>query len=147
MLKHIVRLSVLVLLAFGFYTCQSETKPVVKETKKKAPLNPNGDSELALLMRDMFDDAMAMKTAYEKGEDYHSDIEFETILTAEATEPEKAASAEFQAYGAGYIEIMKQLESGESGSSMVYFDALRNNCLSCHQALCPGPIVKIEKLF
>ena len=30
--------------------------------------NPNGDSELALLMREMFDDGMRMKEQIEKGD-------------------------------------------------------------------------------
>ncbi len=68
-------------------------------------VNPNGDSELALLMREMFDHGMQMKKAIKAGEAIKIERSFDEILTAKATQPEKAASPGFKAFAQSYISI------------------------------------------
>ena len=110
-------------------------------------INPNGDSELALLMRAMFDDAMQMKAKVQAGEKAVCQIPFERIITAEATEPEKAASDAYQAFAAVYLSTMNELEKVSTADSPQQYTQMVNNCMACHQALCPGPMVRIKKLF
>lgn len=121
--------------------CSEEPKEVVKQ-----PLNPNGDSELALLMREMFDEGMLMKNMIKNGEHPEIRVEFQKILTAEATEPEKAASAEYKAFAQTYINTMEAMKDASPEDKLVLYDTMVENCMTCHAALCPGPNRRIKKL-
>ena len=110
------------------------------------PLNPNGDSELALLMRDMYDEAERVKTQIDNGEKVTINLNQERILTAHATEPEKAASPEYKAFAQSYLQSLKSLQEANEDQVADQFDNLVANCMMCHQSLCPGPMVKIKKL-
>jgi RNase P subunit RPR2 len=136
-----------ILSVFGFFmvsiillaSCENETS-------KKKPLNPNGDTELALLMRAMYDEGELMKEALAKGEKHKLSIAFETILTAHATEPDKAASPEFKAFAKNYINIMNAYKESSAEQLSDNYHSMVSNCKSCHEALCPGPLVRIKKL-
>jgi hypothetical protein len=110
------------------------------------PINPNGDSELALFMRSMFDDLAAMKEQVANGDSVLIELDHEKILSAHATEPEKANSPEYKAFADGYLNIIDALNSAEASERVVLYENLIENCISCHQVLCPGPIVKINRL-
>jgi hypothetical protein len=109
--------------------------------------NPNGDSELALLMRDMFDDGMRMKGQIENGDKLEVLAKFEKIHTAQATEPEKAASKKYKRYADVYLELLEQLKVSSEEDTRILFQGLVESCMNCHQAMCPGPMVRIKKLY
>lgn len=109
-------------------------------------LNPNGDSELALLMRAMFDEAQQIKQQIANEEPIAIKINHEKILTAHATEPEKAASAEYKAFADVYLQTMEKLQTADPAQKANLYDNMVNSCMTCHKALCPGPMVKIKKL-
>jgi hypothetical protein len=109
--------------------------------------NPNGDSELALLMRDMFDDGMRMKGQIENGDKLEVLAKFEKIHTAQATEPEKAASKKYKRYADVYLELLEQLKVSSEEDTRILFQGLVESCMNCHRAMCPGPMVRIKKLY
>ena len=114
--------------------------------KQQSPINPNGDSELALLMREMYDEAERIKQQIENGEPVEINLDHESILTAHATEPDKVASEQYKAFAKSYIQSIKNLESAEPEQLVSLYDHVVNNCMVCHRALCPGPVVRIKKL-
>jgi len=116
-------------------------------SKTKKPLNPNGDSELAILMRTMFDELQIMKTQIVNEEANIINLDHEKILSAHATEPEKANSDEYKAFAAAYLNTLKSINDVPANLRQEQFSNLVTNCMSCHKALCPGPIVKIKKLL
>ncbi len=121
----------------------SDNKSTVKTT---SVINPNGDSELALLMREMYDDGQRIKEQILAGEKPEILKRFAEIHTAEATEPEKAASDAYKMYADAFLNAMDILaESDESNVNLNYM-AMVQSCNNCHQQLCPGPMVKIKKL-
>lgn len=124
----------------------NETTSKVKYVPTKWHPNPNGDSELALLMRDMYDDGQRMKVAIQNGESFEAQVDFEAILTAAATEPKKAASAEYHAFAQSYIQTMKAMQNLEPAKAVKLYDTMVASCMTCHQALCPGPTARIKKL-
>lgn len=141
--------SCLLLLLIIIQSCNQidkEEKINSKKVEVKKPLNPNGDSELAILMREMFEEAKRIKTQVENEEPITLNIEHENILTAHATEPEKAASAEFKAFGKIYLETINSLKKSTPKEAVIIYDNLVATCLTCHKSLCPGPIVRINKL-
>ncbi len=114
---------------------------------KVAPINPNGDSELAILMRNMFDDAMRMKKAIESGDRVKVLEKFKKMHTAAATEPEKVASPMYKVFTDAYYESLTTLENVKLGETAQAFNSMVQSCMNCHQAMCPGPMVRIEKLW
>lgn len=129
--------------------CQQAEKKVDKaeeKIEKKTALNPNGDSELALLMRAMYDEADRVKDHIKKGEPFELKLDHAKILTAHATEPEKAASKEFKDFAKMYLANLDQLKNANADNVEMVFESLVASCLSCHQQLCPGPMVRIKKL-
>jgi len=112
----------------------------------QSQINPNGDSELALLMRDMYNEAERLKTQVENGEEVSISLDHERILTAHATEPDKAASPEYKAFAKSYLQSLESLQAANASQLQSQFDNVVANCMACHQSLCPGPMVRIKKL-
>jgi len=104
-------------------------------------------TELALLMREMFVEAELIKKQIENGEPISTYLNHEEILTAHATQPEKAASAEYKAFAKTYLKNMELLKKAEANEVRPIYDNMVAQCMSCHKALCPGPMVKIKKLY
>lgn len=111
------------------------------------PLNPNGDSELAVLMRQMYEDGVRVKEQVKKGEPVSIEVDFEKIMTAKATDPEKMQGAEFPHFAASYVEAMKALRDAPPAESQDQYSAMVATCMNCHEHSCPGPIVRIKKLM
>lgn len=123
-------------------TCATPSEKEVHST------NPNGDSELALLMRDMFSDSWKARQAVLKGKETKLDIEtLQRIHKAQATEPEKAASPVFAAMSNTYLASVKALNAADGDSARTRaYTLMISQCEVCHKQFCPGPLVKIKKL-
>ena len=138
-----IKLISFVLLMFVVAACQEDSN----EYQSNWSVNPNGDSELALLMRDMFDEGMALKQQIKEGKKPKLISSFETIHSAKATEPEKAASPEYKVYADAYLASLNALKSASLDDAPQAYNGMVQSCMACHSALCPGPKVKIKKLF
>ena len=142
-------LFILVFFATAIYALSCTTKAEAHEdpVAKQAGLNPNGDSELAMLMRAMFEDAEQMKAAIALGETPVPAFDHARLLTAHATEPEKAASDTYQAWAQSYLQTLQALQNGDLEMAPDLFDNMVGTCMGCHTELCPGPKVRIQKLY
>lgn len=120
---------------------KNETGPIIM------PINPNGDSELALLMRDMFEEGLKAKEKIKNGEIPDLVLDFEKIHTAQATEPEKAASPEYKVHALSYMQAVTALKNADKNNLEKSYTNMVDACMSCHKAVCPGPTVKIKKLY
>jgi len=137
----------ILLLVAVFTSCQKSTDTIVKESAvTKKVVNPNGDSELALLMRDMYNEAVEVKKQIKNKEPIELSLDYEKILSAHATEPEKAASPEFKAFAKSYLQTIEAIKTAKSSEKLVHYNSMVNNCIACHKTLCPGPLVRIKKL-
>lgn len=127
---------------FLILACQDNSnKPVV------APVNPNGDSELALLMRAMFEDGEGMKKKIEAGELPLNVAQFTQIHTAQATQPEKVNTDAYRKMTADYLASVDALKAADVHNAKDIYNSVISKCMSCHQAVCPGPMVRIKKLY
>ena len=106
--------------------------------------NPNGDAELALLMRQMFEETSKHKTG-----EVSDPFEFspEAIFTAQATDPQKAASEKYQMLGEAYVNSVRNYHRAKATDRDQAYEQMVGACENCHQALCPGPLVKVKKLY
>ncbi|NVK26919.1 MAG: hypothetical protein HWE14_02680 [Flavobacteriia bacterium] len=105
-------------------------------------------SELALLMRKMFDENMAMKEQIMNGGGAPESFpeEYYNLHTADATEPEKI-TAVYHAMGDSYLQSMKAVVDAPEGEEVKLFNNMVNTCIACHQSVsCQGPIARIKKL-
>lgn len=109
------------------------------------PINPNGDSELALLMREMFEESDKIKQQVQAGETPTGLKRFESIHSAVPTDSD-ASGPIFESMATAYIESVKALEKADS-TSVFRFNAMVDQCMNCHTEFCPGPKVKIKKLY
>ena len=137
------KISVLLLL-FSIIACNRSANE--KECGK--PLNPNGDSELALLMRDMFKHLENEKSGISalKNPGIYP-VEFEKIGTAIRSSPETGGE-HFNEFCLLYISALKQYHASDSLKSQINnFNNLVRSCVACHNNECPGPVKKIEKMY
>jgi cytochrome c553 len=114
-------------------------------TKSNSHINPNGDSELALLMRNMFSESDSLKQLVVAGKTLSGLKRFEDIHAAIATDPTVRGPV-FDAFSDAYINAIKQLESSDS-SSVLKFNNIVTQCMNCHSKFCPGPKKRIKQLY
>lgn len=110
-------------------------------------VNPNGSSELALLMNQLYVEAELAKQKIALGERPRLKADAKKILTAAATEPEKVASPEYKAFAGSYIESVKMFRKASRAEATEQFKIMATACMNCHKALCPGPTKRIRKLL
>lgn len=109
--------------------------------------NPNGDSELALMMRDMFDEAMNMKLDILEQHRPDPSGDYSRMLTADATEPDKLEREDYKAFTLAYQNSLKRIDASDIGELHDAYTSMVQTCVSCHQAMCPGPIARINHLW
>lgn len=139
-------LFLLPLIAWIVMASCSQGKTENPPTSQKS-LNPNGDSELALLMRQMYEVGMQMKDHIQKGEKPAPDIPYQTILTATPTDEAFTSDPNFPDFAQSYIDAMDNLKKAENDNVHLFYTSMVNTCMNCHQDMCPGPMVKIKKLY
>lgn len=118
-----------------------------KSDAEKKIVNPNGDSELALLMRDMADHVTEQKKNLSEGKmpSAYPD-KFNTITTAKPTE-EKMKGNDFDNMAAFYLKNLKSYcESKSLQDAIDNHNMLVQSCAVCHEQTCPGPLTRINKL-
>lgn len=136
-MKELLGLISLLLLALLLYTCDA----------KKVDAMANGktdDSELALLMRSIHEDAKAIrKVIKNKMIEHDPQSDFDFILIATPTK-ENVQGPEFEAMARYYLEKNAQLLEEQDQHS---YNEMVESCVACHQSFCPGPIKTIQKLY
>lgn len=116
-----------------------------QECNSPKPLNPNGDSELALLMRDMFTESDSLKQLVLAGKPVSGLKKFQEIHSAIPTDSTVRGPV-FDAFANNYIGSIKALEASDS-SSIFNFNHMVDQCMNCHTEFCPGPKKRIRKLY
>ena len=111
------------------------------------PLNPNGDSELALVMRSMHEDGLKAKEQLLKGEKPELNYECSKLYTAKATEPEKVASPIYEGYAKSFEDAVKTFDQEYNADKTGTYQNMVDACMNCHREVCPGPMVKIKRMY
>lgn len=138
-------------LIFAFlFACTSKEQVEVGKTSdasNKSEIVIPEPSELAQLMRRMFDENMQMRELILKGETpTQFSEEFYNLHSANATEPEKITDT-YHLMGDAYLEAMNQILTADSDHSVEAFNHMVSACIACHESVsCQGPIPRIKKL-
>ena len=124
----------------------SEKIKVDSASCTKKPLNPNGDSELALLMREMKSSSESLREKIKQGnlpEKFPE--EFLKIHTAKPTDSE-TKKASFDGFADSYLNNLQTLFHSPKEDLTKNYNAVITACANCHSEHCPGPLKAINKL-
>ena len=125
-----------------FSACEQKT---CDKPEAQRPVNPNGDSELALLMRDMFEESDSLKQLVVEGQQLSGLKKYQDIHSAIPTDPTVTGPV-FEAFAEAYINSIKALETSDS-TTVFNFNHMVDQCMNCHTEFCPGPKKRIKKLY
>lgn len=110
-------------------------------------INPNGTSELAILMRQMTDHAEKIKIKIEQGEPLDSFPQSQRKIHAAVPTDSAVHTTVFSSLATHYLSSLEQLyASSEAGRTNTY-NTLVNSCIACHNEFCKGPVKRIKKMF
>jgi len=134
-LKKIIHIVSLLL----FYNCSNSTS----EKSSQIIIDPNPTSEMAQLMRDMTLKLEGIKTAIENNEVLdENQLDFALIHNQKATDS-SFVKPHIKPMSESFAYAIEQFNKDPNSSN---YSTIINNCLSCHQLSCPGPVVRINKL-
>ena len=112
-------------------------------TKQVDAVNPNGTSELALLMRQMTDELEGVKDKIGRGEKFILDVNHSNLLVAKPT----AAFMKKESYNGFAQTLIHQFNTLQAEPSIKSYNSVVTSCIACHEQSCPGPITRINKLY
>ncbi len=122
-----------------FYNCSNPTS----EKSSQIIIDPNPTSEMAQLMRDMTLKLEGIKTAIENNEVLdENQLDFALIHNQKATDS-SFVKPHIKPMSESFAYAIEQFNIDPNSSN---YSTIINNCLSCHQLSCPGPVVRINKL-
>lgn len=133
-------------LASFFIACQ-QNDPTTKEAKTEKVYEMNEASELAILMREMYEDNLEIRDSIKNGFIPSGFPEaFYKIHTAQASKV-KDQKETFDALAKQYIANLEKMAEAESNQEATkLYNGVINTCASCHQIYCQGPLPKIRKM-
>ena len=109
----------------------------------KAIKDPNDTSEMALAMREMYDELLIVKKDIEGNKTLSGkSFDFPPIHSLEATDSSFIKSG----FNERSIGFSRAVELFNEAPSVEGYRALVMGCTTCHKAICPGPLVRIENL-
>lgn len=137
---------------FVFVQCSGKEKQSSDNAEEESascttkPVNPNGDSELSVLMRDMRSSSESLRQKIVQGvlpEKFPE--EFLKIHTAKPTDSE-TKKASFEGFANSYIYNLQILYHSPKEELTQNYNAVVTACANCHSEHCPGPLKAINKL-
>ena len=114
------------------------------ENSLKVIIDPNPTSEMAQQMREMTKELEAIKIKLEKNETLG-----ENLLNFELIHQQQVTDSSFNKPHIQPMSMAYDFAVGEFNKepSIKNYSSIINNCSSCHQLSCQGPLVKINKLM
>jgi hypothetical protein len=139
------RLAILLLVLLVVYAC-AENQVDKAESQKEMKMAEF--SELALLMKEIHEDAKKWKAELEAGERPTDSLKiYEKIVTSTPTKAEVKGPV-FEGFASMYQARLDSLfYAGELDMAKDAYNNLISSCVDCHGEYCPGPIPTIEKLY
>ena len=133
--------TLLLILPFLTFCTSKEEKTNKNTTSEMAE-----PSELSIIMNDMYKVNMDWKKQIMNGEIPTEIPNHESILTAKSVN-ERAGSDFYNAMAKSYLIKAKEVTLSTPTNAKENFNSLVSTCISCHEEICFGPIVRIKKLF
>lgn len=105
-------------------------------------------SELALLMRDIHEDAKSWRTAIDNGTFEKDSIDIYKLLVESTPTDEDVEGPVFEGFAQNYqIALDSLMQAKNIDLAKVKYNNLVTACITCHKTYCPGPVKTIKKLY
>lgn len=109
----------------------------------KSSRNPNGDSELAVLMRQFVDDLREARPLLEAGQPVKKlHPTYRKMRCSWPTKPEER-NEQFDARAVVYLELVKAYDANPGQAT---YNGMIAGCIACHEQSCGGPLDFIDGL-
>ena len=138
------------IIIFTMFGCSSITKEC-----ENIQINPNGESELALVMRALYINTLDIKNelfTYTdttisnlnsiKLEEFK--INYNSLHTSKPTDLSLRIDGKYERFADTYINSSKKFINNNSKEN---YNSMVNNCIQCHEQFCLGAIKKIQRLY
>ena len=107
----------------------------------------NKDSEMTLLMREMYDNFVIVRDSILAGNNIDRALFNEIHRTHRATPTDSTIMGPtFEGLATNFLDRVDTLLLAEENEEM-YFNIAVQACIGCHQEFCPGALDKIQKLI
>ncbi|MDC0029001.1 hypothetical protein OAJ32_00665 [bacterium] len=144
------RLLYIIVCLFTLFGCSNNQKECIDNQ-----INPNGDSELAIVMRNLFDNSLEIRNHIIELDTLKSNklpskliekftYNLNLLHSAKPTDQNLRDDGVYQAFANAYINTSEKFKSNLSHKN---FNVMVNNCIQCHEKFCLGTIQKINKLY
>ena len=146
MKKHILLLA-LFISSIALHSCNQKENEAKEEACATTQVNPNGESELALMMRDMAKLSEANAIALREGKElapYKG--EFSAMLKAERTMHDIDEDF-YQGMAKSYLNNIDKLYAAPASERITLHNNMIESCQACHNQICPGPLKRIDKML
>jgi hypothetical protein len=141
----------IIIVSLAIFSCGENKETVSEDSAKKCAMpssvNPNGDSELALLMREMADWTDSCKAAITSGREVPAaPANLKTLHAAKRTDPNIDEKI-FSSMASLYQSRVTDFQAATDANRVQLFNAMVQGCVSCHENFCHGPLVRINKMM
>ena len=140
---HLTVLVLIIALA-GCFAARPDAEPAAAVVQEVAP-----PSELALLMRTMAAHADSVKAAINRGDKklppYPKEIA--KLMTATPTDGMHIDPITFPTFAKDYQNKLGRLYKVKGSERQQAYNALVQSCANCHGTHCPGPLMRIKKMY
>lgn len=139
--------TLILLLITALVGCFARTDvPVGTPTPTKQDVSP--PSELALMMRHMAAHADSVKAAVKRDADLPPfPKSFKGLMKAEPTEGMHIDPITFPTFAKDYENKLERLYKVKKEDRNQAYNALIQSCANCHGTHCPGPLMRIKKMY
>lgn len=143
-------LPILLVILISIVACNRDDEKESKDSVavcKTNSLNPNGDSELALLMRELaaFTDSVKQDLINNRAP-RPQPTNLAALLSAKKTD-ENIDNSIYDPFARSYIAGVEYFYTSKPEEQIENYNSMVNNCIACHQSFCGGPIKRIQKLL
>ena len=109
----------------------------------KSQRNPNGDSELSVLMRQFVDDLREVRTQAEAGQPVKKLLPVHRKMRcAWPTKPEER-NEQFDGRALGYLAAVRAFDTAPNQAN---YNGIIAGCIACHSVSCGGPLDFIDSM-
>lgn len=118
------------------------------EAGAAAPVAAQDDaSELAILMRTMANHTDSVKASLKRGGKLPPRPDVSRLLTATPTEGMHIDPITYPTFSADYVKKLEALYKAPKKERPKAYNALVQSCANCHGVHCPGPLMRIKKMY
>lgn len=118
------------------------------ETGAATPVDAQDDaSELALLMRTMANHTDSVKASLKRDGKLPPEPDVSRLLTATPTEGMHIDPITYPTFSADYVKKLDALYKAPKKERPKAYNALVQSCANCHGVHCPGPLMRIKKMY